>query len=103
MAHIDDLTLAFNSHEQDMEDIIEKMEALTIGPGHTERKRGRPKQCHTDEDKANRQREYSKRYYYKNQENVLNRIRAYKDANRDTIKEKAKEYYQRKKDNPNGI
>ena len=100
MAHIDDMTPVFNSHEQDMEDIIEKMEALTIGPT---RKRGRPKQCHTDEEKANRQREYSKRYYYKNQDNVLNRIRAYKDANKDTIKERAKEYYQRKKDNANGI
>ena len=101
MAHIDYLTdlimTPINSHEQDMEDIIEKMEALTIGPGRTERKRGRPKQCHTDEDKANRQREYSKRYYYKNQENVLNRIRAYKDANKDIIKERAKEYYQKKK------
>ena len=96
MAHIDDMTPVFNSHEQDMEEIIEKMEALTIGLGPT-RKRGRPKQCHTDEEKANRQREYSKRYYYKNQENVLNRIRAYKDANQDTIKERAKEYYQRRK------
>ena len=98
MAHIDYLTdiimTPINCHEQDMEDIIEKMEALTIGPT---RKRGRPKQYHTDEEKANRQREYSKRYYYKNQENVLNRIRAYKDANQDIIKERAKEYYQRRK------
>ena len=94
MAHIDDMTPIFNSYESDMEEIIEKMEALTIGPA---RKRGRPKQYHTDEEKADRQREYSKTYYYKNQENVLNRIRAYKDANQDTIRERAKEYYQRRK------
>ena len=100
MAHIDDMTTIFNNYESDMEEIIEKMEALTIctdGNCYLPRKRGRPKQCFTDEDKANRQREYSKRYYYKNQENVLNRIRAYKDANQDIIKERAKEYYQRRK------
>ena len=96
MAHIDDMTPVFKSHEQAMDEIIEKMEALTVGLRPT-RKRGRPKQYHTDEEKANRQREYSKRYYYKNQENVLNRIRAYKDANKDIIKERAKEYYQRRK------
>jgi len=96
MAHIDDMTPIINNFESDMEEIIEKMEALTIGLRPT-RKRGRPKQYHTDVEKADRQREYSKTYYYKNQENVLNRIRAYKDANQDTIRERAKEYYQRRK------
>ena len=100
MAHIDDMTPRhtddINNFESDMEEIIEKMEALTIGLRPT-RKRGRPKQYHTDVEKADRQREYSKTYYYKNQENVLNRIRAYKDANQDTIRERAKEYYQRRK------
>ena len=90
MDHIDD---------QDIQEITQMMAELAISdsPFYLPRKRGRPKECFTDEDKANRQREYSKRYYYKNQEHVLNRIRAYKDANQDTIKEKAREYYHRKK------
>lgn len=82
-----------------MEEITEMMEQLTISeyPIYVPRRRGRPKQYLTEEDKVNRQREYSKKYYYKNQDYVLNRIRAYKDANQDTIKERAKEYYQRRK------
>ena len=102
MDHIDEMTQISHpegGYEQDIQEIIEKMEQLTISdyPLYVSRKKGRPKECFTDEDKANRQREYSKRYYYKNQEHVLNRIRAYKDANQDMIKEKAKEYYHRKK------
>ena len=83
----------------EMEEITEMMEQLTISeyPNYVPRRRGRPKQYFTEEEKINRQREYSKRYYYKNQDAVLNRIRAYKDANQDMIKEKAKEYYQRKR------
>ena len=83
----------------EMEEITEMMEQLTISeyPNYLPRRRGRPKQYFTEEDKVNRQREYSKKYYYKNQDYVLNRIRAYKDANQDTIKERAKEYYQRRK------
>ena len=83
----------------EMEEITEMMEQLTISeyPNYLPRRRGRPKQYFTEEDKVNRQREYSKRKYYKNQDYVLNRIRAYKDANQDTIKERAKEYYQRRK------
>ena len=83
----------------EMEELTEMMEQLTISeyPNYLPRRRGRPKQYFTEEDKINRQREYSKKYYYKNQDAVLNRIRAYKDANQDTIKEKAKEYYQRKR------
>ena len=83
----------------EMEQITEMMEQLTISeyPNYVPRRRGRPKQYLTEEDKVNRQREYSKKYYYKNQDYVLNRIRAYKEANQDTIKERAKEYYQRRK------
>ena len=92
MAYIESTT-------SEMEEITEMMEQLTISeyPNYVPRRRGRPKQYFTEEDKVNRQREYSKKYYYKNQDYVLNRIRAYKDANQDTIKEKAKEYYQRRK------
>ena len=83
----------------EMEELTEMMDELTITeyPNYLPRRRGRPKQYFTEEEKINRQREDSKRYYYKNQDAVLNRIRAYKDANQDMIKEKAKEYYQRKR------
>ena len=89
MAHIGELT-TYSIADSIINEMIEDLPYLP-------RKRGRPKQYFTDEEKVNRQREYSKRYYYKNQEHVLNRIRAYKDANQDMIKEKAREYYQRKK------
>ena len=91
----------FETTTSEMEEITEMMEQLTISeyPNYVPRRRGKPKQYFTEEDKVNRQREYSKKYYYKNQDYVLNRIRAYKDANQDTIKEKAKEYYQRRKQN----
>ena len=59
MAHIDEMIPIFNNYEQEIQEITEKMEALAICtevrcPCYLPRNRGRPKQCLTDEEKANR-------------------------------------------------
>ena len=59
MDHIDEMTTIAFGQEQDIQEITKMMEELTISesPFYFPRKRGRPKECFTDEEKANRQRE----------------------------------------------
>ena len=79
----------------DIDEITCRMFELTI---NDERKGpGRPRLHRAEEEKREMQRQYSRKYYGEHQDEVTNRIRIYKELNRENIRDKAKLAYHAKK------
>ena len=79
----------------DIDEITYRTSELTIN--HERKGPGRPRLHRTEEEKREMQRQYSRKYYDEHQDEVANRIRMYKELNKENIRDKARLAYHAKK------
>ena len=82
----------------DIEEITQRMSELTINDTPQTLKRpGRPCLHRTDEEKKDSQRQCARKYHAEHHNAVINRIRIYKENNKESVRDKARLAYHTKK------